>query len=399
MIAGVCAGLARHLGWSVGVVRIATVVSTAFLGFGLISYLVLWALMPNEGAVKPAVEDRPTGDRRMARRLTPTGDDGRARYLVLVGAALAGVVGVVLISDVDSLFLAWGIAGVLALIGAALAWGQMRVRDADLPRPAVFTVGIGWAVAATAFVTLLARNRPLADVGWALFATAVLLVVTAVILFPIAARLWRDMSGEHAERVREAERADIAAHLHDSVLQTLALIRSRSHDPAAVTALARSQERELREWLYSGTDAPAGSLASEVANIAQAVELDWQVPIDVVTVGDATEPAALARPLVAATREAITNAARHGRTDVRVFAEFTPEVWEVFVRDRGPGFDPAAVPDDRRGVRDSIEGRMRRHGGEATIRSGETGTEVHLRLPVPMSRDNNFEREDESRRR
>ena len=85
-----------------------------------------------------------------------------------------------------------------------------------------------------------------------------------------------------------------------------------------------------------------------------------------------------------AAREAITNAAKHsGASTVDVYAEATASGVEIFVRDRGTGFDPARVAEDRHGVRSSIIGRMQRHGGDASVRStpGE-GTEVRLSLPI-----------------
>src|SRR5699024_4681740 len=182
----------------------------------------------------------------------------------------------------------------------------------------------GWIIATFALVAALARGRAVSDVIWAVFAGAVLLAATALILLPVGLRLWRDLGAERSARAREAERADIAAHLHDSVLQTLALIRARSQDPAAVTALARAQERELRQWLYSEPVAAGGSLARSVTEIGARVEESWGVAVEIVTVGDAEPSGDASQALLAATREALTNAARHAGSDVRLFAEFTP---------------------------------------------------------------------------
>ncbi|HVL98563.1 MAG TPA: ATP-binding protein [Egibacteraceae bacterium] len=191
---------------------------------------------------------------------------------------------------------------------------------------------------------------------------------------------------ERAERVRSQERAETAAHLHDSVLQTLALIQRASDDPAGVTALARSCERELRGWL-AGAAAPDGRRFGDAVRVAAAeVEAAHHVTVDVVTVGDAALDTPLAA-LVAAAREALVNAAKHAGVDrVSLYAEAGPGGFEVFVRDRGAGFDTDGVAPDRRGIAESIVGRVRRHGGEASVRSAPgQGTEVRLRLPIPGS--------------
>ncbi len=207
------------------------------------------------------------------------------------------------------------------------------------------------------------------------------IVVLGVIFAPWVLRLVRSLTEERSERIRSQERAEVAAHLHDSVLQTLALVQ-RSDDPQQVAALARRQERELRAWL-AGRPAPGQSarLAPALEAAAADVEDNHGVPVEVVVVGDRElDPAVEA--VVAAAREAMTNAAKFGGgSTVDVYAECTPGALRVFVRDRGPGFDPAAVPADRRGVRESIVGRMERHGGRARISGAPTGgTEVELVL-------------------
>jgi signal transduction histidine kinase len=205
--------------------------------------------------------------------------------------------------------------------------------------------------------------------------------VLGVIFAPWVLRLVRSLTEERSERIRSQERAEVAAHLHDSVLQTLALVQ-RSTDPQQVAALARRQERELRAWL-AGRPAPGQAARLTPALEAAAVEVEENhgVPVEVVVVGDRElDPAAEA--VVAAAREAMTNAAKFGGGSVvDVYAECTAERLQVFVRDRGPGFDPVAVPADRRGVRESIVGRMERHGGRARITSAAgSGTEVELVL-------------------
>jgi signal transduction histidine kinase len=194
-------------------------------------------------------------------------------------------------------------------------------------------------------------------------------------------RLVRTLTAERAERIRSQERAEMAAHLHDSVLQTLALVQKRSDDPRAVASLARRQERELRAWLNDRGDAQERRLAGALEQAAEEVEDAHGLPIEVVAVGDLDLDES-GEAVVAAAREAMQNAAKFGAgAPVDVYAEVTDDHVEVFVRDRGPGFDPAAVPPDRRGVRESIIGRMKRHGGRADIHSEPgAGTEVQLTL-------------------
>jgi signal transduction histidine kinase len=216
-----------------------------------------------------------------------------------------------------------------------------------------------------------------------LLAVLVVAVVLGVIFGPWIVRLARSLTEERAERIRSQERAEISAHLHDSVLQTLALVQQRSDDPQAVAALARRQERELRAWLGRRA-APGGAqtLGAALEAAAGEVERDHRARVEVVSVGELPLDDR-AQALVAATREAMVNAAKFGDGSVDVYAEAGPDRVEVFIRDRGPGFDLAQIAPDRRGVRESIIGRMERHGGKTVItsRPGE-GTEVELTMPV-----------------
>jgi signal transduction histidine kinase len=225
----------------------------------------------------------------------------------------------------------------------------------------------------------LYANNALAPAKDVLLPMVVILLAAAIILAPWWLRLVRGLAAERAERIRSQERAEVAAHLHDSVLQTLALVQRRADDPREVAALARRQERELRAWLNESR--PTGTFAAALDAAASEVEGDHHVPIEVVTVGDAPLDDRTAA-LVAAVREALVNASKFaGPEPIAVYAEVEDGRFEVFVRDRGPGFDPEAVPADRRGVRDSIVGRMERHGGTATVHSRPgQGTEVELVL-------------------
>jgi signal transduction histidine kinase len=217
---------------------------------------------------------------------------------------------------------------------------------------------------------------------------AALVVAAAVIVFgPWWLSLVRDLIAERQARVRAEERAQMATHVHDSVLQTLALIQRSSDDPQNVVRLARAQERELRAWLFEGH--PPGVISEEanllgegVSLLQRQVEADHGIAVQVVVVGDCELDEAL-RALLDAAREATVNAAKwSGADQVSVFAEVEPDTVQIYVRDRGQGFDRAAVPEDRQGIAQSIEARVARFGGDAVIRSapGE-GAEVQLRMP------------------
>jgi signal transduction histidine kinase len=214
-------------------------------------------------------------------------------------------------------------------------------------------------------------------------AVLVAVAVIGVIFAPWILRLVRSLSEERRERIRSQERAEVAAHLHDSVLQTLAMVQRRADNPREVAALARRQERELRSWLSARPESARGEsrLASALQDAAEEVESAHGAKVDVVAVGD-RDLDDKADALVAAAREAMTNAAKFGGgSPVAVYAEVSDSGAQVFVRDRGPGFDLAAVPEDRRGVRESIVGRMERHGGSARVTSQPGGgTEVELKL-------------------
>lgn len=221
-------------------------------------------------------------------------------------------------------------------------------------------------------------NRPLLR---AILVPVAAAVAAALVLAPWWMRLIRQVAVEREQRVREFERAEIAAHLHDSVLQTLTLIRAKAQEPEAVARLARAQERDLRAYLYQGRLSEADSVATALTTAMSEVEDALDVDIDVVHVGDAPTSDAL-RAVVRATREAVTNAARHASEPISVYAELTVDAYQVFVRDSGPGFDPGAVESDRAGIRHSIIGRVERHGGTAAVASAPgTRTEVSITMP------------------
>jgi signal transduction histidine kinase len=279
---------------------------------------------------------------------------------------------------------AWVVPVALALGGLALAWSQLDAlqRD-DGAGSRVWARPLGGALLLLLGVLLLlAQDAP----GWAVWqagaAALAVLLGFGLMLAPWWLRLAHELGDARAARAREAERADIAAHLHDSVLQTLAMIRSQAGDPDAVARMARAQERELREWMYDDRPAPGTSFAAELRTLVAQVEDATSEAIDVVIVGDCL-PSDATSALLQAAREALVNASAHGRAPVSVYAEASASAMEVFVRDRGDGFDIDAIAQDRFGVRESIIGRMSRRSGSAEIVSRPGwGTEVRLTLPL-----------------
>ncbi|HET8604423.1 MAG TPA: PspC domain-containing protein [Marmoricola sp.] len=395
LLGGVASGLAQHLGVPTMWLRVAFLCLTPVGGLGVVLYGALWMFLPAErpdedGAPGLAAATRQGKRGGRTRRIADQGP------LVALAAVVVGVLG--LLSVVTGrVFVVWPL--ILAGGGLAVLWWQAdeaqrrRWRDSTARvGPLGGILGGGWsgsvrlavglALLVGAIMLFTLRNASLAaarDVGLA----ALLGVVgLGLIVGPWLVRLSADLGQERAERIRSQERADVAAHLHDSVLQTLALIQRSAADPATVVRLARAQERDLRSWLYDASAGDTGSFAAALRRVAAEVEDDFGVPVEVVCVGDLPSVAA-ARPIVLAAREAMVNAARHaGVAQVDAYAEVGDGI-EVFVRDRGVGFDPAAIGADRHGVRDSIVARMERHGGTAVVRSTPgQGTEVRLRLPL-----------------
>ena len=385
-LAGVCAGLARELGIDPLVVRVGFVAAALAGGFGVAIYALAWALLPAASA--------------RAGELTRTLRGGRAAIEVGLGVGLLLLSVLLTLRELGIWFsdaIVW--PSVLIAAGGALIWRQSlggpgddarlpAARTAGVPRAAdASRTGLGVALVIAAGLAFLQATGSLGAARDVLLAAIAVAVVLGVIFAPWVVRLVRSLTAERAERIRSQERAEMAAHLHDSVLQTLALMQKRAEDPRAVASLARRQERELRAWLngrgHEAADAERGErrLARALERAAEEVEDAHGIPIEVVTVGDADLEAG-PEAVVAAAREAMQNAAKFGGgAAVDVYAEATGDRIAVFVRDRGPGFDPAAVPEDRRGVRESIVGRMRRHGGRAEIRSQPgAGTEVELVL-------------------
>jgi signal transduction histidine kinase len=371
MLAGVAAGTAAHLRQDPLIVRIAfAVLATA--GIGIVAYMLLWLTMP------VAADDADTETAGHGLVAEPRG------LRQWVGIGVLAIAAAVMLGQVSEWFSS-GVVLPLALVagGLIVIWRQLDT-DRTLAVPGVrWALAGGAALAVGGVVLLLATTNQLAAARDGFVATLVILIGVVLATLPLWRRLLDSRAEERTARIRSEERAAVAAHLHDSVLQTLALIQRHADEPQAVGRLARSQERELRAWLYDpAVVREGGTWAGLVAGMVAEVESDHELVVDPVVVGDAPVDEALAA-LGAATREALVNAAKHsGATAADLYTEVTPERVSVFVRDRGAGFDPAAVPADRRGLRDSVTGRLSRLGGTADVRSapGE-GTEVELSLP------------------
>ena len=382
VVSGVSIGLARHLGIPTWLVRVAFVVLAFAGGIGVVLYAAFWAVLP----LSP--ED-PDADPSAARAADTT------RLLALAAVAI----GVALLLTAAGVSVVTGalVPILLAVVGAALIWRQADEEQRDswstaasraARQTASTTAGAGrWRIAigvglvVLGLVALLASRTSPAEALQAL-ATALLLIGgVAVVVFPWVYRRFREQGEQRRALIRSEERAEIAAHVHDSVLQTLTLIQRNAGDATEVVRLARTEERALRSWLYTPTGDPDRTFAAALRRDAAEAESAYGATIDVVAVGDAPLDARVAA-LLAATGEAMVNAARHGGGQVSVYAEVTDDAAEVFVRDRGAGFDVSTVPADRHGLRESVVGRMERNGGSATVRSTPgSGTEVELRLP------------------
>ncbi|MEV0945904.1 PspC domain-containing protein [Rhodococcus sp. NPDC049939] len=380
IVGGVAGGVADHLGIDVTKVRIVFACLAALAGAGIVGYGLLWIFTTaGSDTQKPSPADR-----------------RRAYGLVAIGLALASGLSWLFSGRVGS------VVGpiIVVAVGAALVWREF---DSEGPRtviglperPTVLT----WA-RVVGGVTLIVSGLAvviLAQVDFealrsSLLAMLVTLVGAGLLTVPLWLRLWRALGAERAARIRNDEREEIASHLHDSVLQTLALIQKRADYPHEVARLARGQERELRKWLFGGGGTDHSSLAEALRIISGEVEDQHSVTVRPVTVGDVTldiegTGEGLAKEsftaILGATREALVNAAKHsGETDINLFAESESHQVSVFVRDRGVGFDVNEVSSDRQGLSKSIRARIERRGGQVDVRSTPgKGTEVRIRMP------------------
>ena len=380
LMGGVCAGIATHLGVNVWLVR-AIFVGLLFLnGVGALAYALAIALIPTGNPASSQLA-APT---RLATQLNQLqSKDGRDQATTIFS-------GVVLLA-LAAILVAWSRGWLesnaylpLLIIGcgAALAWSQAEeVMHTPRSMAAIARLAAGLALAVLGVLIWLSDHTDMSGMLIGAFAALVMLSVVALVLAPLWLGVIRQLSQTQAAQARASERADIAAHLHDSVLQTLTLLRAQADDPQRVAALALSQERELRAWLYGDNHPTNENLRSEVESVSREIEQLYGVPVDSVIVGD-TPATAKTRVLTSALREALANAVRHGKPPISLYVEVSGQEVEAYVRDHGAGFELEAINPDRHGVRDSIIGRMQRHGGSATIRAREPGTEVCLRLAL-----------------
>lgn len=423
MLGGVARGLAGHLGLPVRWVRLTFILLVLAQGMGVPLYAAFWFVVPlgvggvsggpGSSTLGGAAQGIPSPRVATADRAEPadaTGGQERhravprgrtvARQRLL---ALLGVVAVAILAGNTDVGAAGPYVWPLALTGAGVAlvwrqadnarrarWVAMSRRHRLLPIARGAAGVILVCVGVTGFVVV---QGSLHQFGVIIQAAIAIVVGVALLAGPYLMRMAHDLDAERRERIRAQERAEVAAHVHDSVLHTLTLIQRHADDPREVTRLARSQERELRVWLYrpdgEADDEPA-TLAEAVRRVAGEVEDAHGVPVEAVCVGDCDfgepERAAKLGAQMQAAREAMVNAAKYGGGGaVQVYAEVEDGTVFIFVRDRGPGFNLDQVPPDRMGVRESIIGRMRRNGGRAVLRSVPGGgTEVELEMKISL---------------
>ncbi|MDQ3055465.1 MAG: PspC domain-containing protein [Actinomycetota bacterium] len=379
LVSGVCAAVARHLGMDPLIVR-GVFVALALGGIGVLIYALLWVFLPqaDTAGVQPdlakqnAAEYAGTSGLRLA----------ALRDKPSLAILLIGVGGALLLTQIGpfgEVRVLWPL--VIVGIGLALIWRQVDDRDLLSRRSLRWRLAAGALVTVVGLVTVLTTLN-LLEVTWQSFVSTLLILGgVGLATAPWWRRLVAERSSERRARIRVEERAEVAAHLHDSVLQTLALIQRHAESPREVNRLARGQERELRSWLYGHAGEDSATFGGALERAVADIEASYDVRVQSVVVGDEPVDEGLAA-VVQASHEAMRNAARHaGVQDVSLYAEVENDAVTVYVRDRGVGFDPDSIAEDRRGVRHSIVERMVRHGGHARITSTPgTGTEVELRM-------------------
>ena len=401
VLCGVCRAVSLHLGLPLWQVRLAFMVGTLFLGAGLLAYIFLWMFVPVGDPVqaqRDVSQSVPVSEQPLSRGNRSDGAQGQkdhdeptaAPYENLLEAlkraprpSLLALAGFILIAIATIMLLTGSSAStvfsvMLAAGGIGVAWLRF---NAD--RGQLWSMLAGGLLLFTGYAVYVGDHFQ----GWesplpAMLLGLLLLAGVGLVIVPWGNTLVRDLSSERVQKEREEERADIAAHLHDGVLQTLTLIQLHSTEPRMVSTLARQQERELRSWLYQERKPSDRSVSTGIEEIAAAVEDEQGKSIEVVTVGDA-QPSERTEALLAATRQALLNAVVHGGEPVSVYCEATESSVQVFVRDHGAGFDVDAIDPSRLGIRESIIGRVRRRGGTVDIVSkAHWGTEVRMMMPI-----------------
>lgn len=426
ILAGAAKAISMHLGVAVGLIRLIFVVSTCCFGAGAIAYIFLWLTVPAGDPVQQAYAiagRQPVGIAPLSRGNVPyamsgnaehagnargdgmpspsissmtdeTTDDGRQSsesleqvianapkpaLLAISGLAAMAICAVMLASGVNHMLI---VPLLLGAIGVGVSWLRFNAKEGQL-----WTMLGGIVIIFAAYAIYISAHVHSAPVTrhatlTMLVAGLALLVGVLLAIVPWIMALIRDLGTERALKEREEERADMTAHLHDGVLQTLALIQLHADDQQTVFSLARQQERELREWLYQDRTTSDRSVNAGLKQIAAHVEDTHGKPIEVVTVGDA-RPSAQTDALLDATQQALVNAVTHGGEPISVYCEAGEKLVEVFVRDHGTGFDVDAIPANRLGIRESIIGRIKRRGGTVEIVSRPGwGTEVRMHMPI-----------------
>jgi signal transduction histidine kinase len=420
--------VAKHLGLAVWKVRVAFLGSTLLFGAGLIAYVFLWIFVPVgdpqraaeamlQDAESASVQPLSHGNRPYTSQSQNNATANAASYhgdgkqnthdeqddaldssesllmalrrapkpslIAFAGLAMVGIGIMMLISGI-----AFGtiVAMLFSLAGIGIAWLRYNASTGQL-QSMIVGLAMQFLGYAVYILTSIASSPSSSDshlpsVPMILLAGLAMLAGTGAAIVPWLHSLIRDVGTERALKEREEERADMTAHLHDGVLQTLALVQLHSEEPTTVFALARQQERELRDWLYQERTPPERSVSRGLSDIAAQVEDEHGKPIEVVSVGDA-RPSAQTDALLDATRQALVNAAVHGGEPISAYCEAGNGTVEVFVRDHGAGFDMNTVPVNRLGIKESIIGRITRRGGTVEIVSKPNwGTEVRMHMPV-----------------
>ena len=381
-LSGVAAGIAARLNVDVSLVRLIFVVLCFAGGFGALAYVSLWAALPGSDSAPPPIRREPASP---------------PIQLAALGAITLGLL--LILRDLRLWFgdaVVWPFA--LAGLGAGVillrsgpggsitrAAGSLTGRRTDTEtKLSPGRIGAGAALVVFGMMLVLRSSNVISAASSFIVPVAVTLMGVTLIFGPWLWNLGQQLHEERRERIRTEERAEVAAHLHDSVLQTLALIQ-RSDSPQEISSLARRQERELRAWLFDGSRHDTASLRKAADDLASRVESLHGVKVDVVVVGETSVDERI-EAMLGACGEALTNAARHSGTDnVSLYIEVDDGKVSAFVRDTGKGFDPGEVPADRRGIAESIRARVERHHGTAeVVTSPGGGTEVRLVMPARL---------------
>lgn len=362
VVAGVASGAARHLGIDVKWVRLFFVTASFAGGFGALLYAAMWMFVPLSETGEPVTR----------KRLSPVN-------LGLVALGFAGALLALQVSSGAGATVVF-VLGVL-IVGAVIALQAYDRGTGTLANVAALTLGAVLIIAGVLAVAMLGESAGVAGV---VISVLVTVVGVGVLVVPLIVKLANSLVAEREAKAVANQRAEIASRLHDSVLQTLALIQKQSEDPEAVARLARSQERELRAWLFDDSVPNHTTTFAALHKAAGEVEDMFGVVIQPVTVGEDVPFDERTEAVVMAAREAMVNAAKHAGVDaVDVYAEHLAGELTVFVRDRGTGFNVNAIPHDRHGVRDSIIGRVEKVGGRVGVESSRSnGSEIELALTL-----------------